>query len=144
MSPSRSKLSIAIPSGLRPMAAPSALRLKDSRRRLPQRARTLIMPPPLARKRQERSPVPTVSVESAPEPDQRQGAGQQGEDEKRPEIGPYLHPAIGLEQDAPHDTQEMRRRQHLTQGTGPARHAGEVKGEAGEQDGRQQEEHRHL
>ena len=49
-----------------------------------------------------------------------------------------------LQHDRPHDAQVMRERQRLADILRPDRHAGEREHEAGQQDVRQKEHHRHL
>ena len=52
--------------------------------------------------------------------------------------------AVALEQDAAHEDQEVRERQHVADHLRPLRHAAKRKHEAGEQQRRHEEEDRHL
>src|ERR1700687_1612581 len=84
------------------------------------------------------------SIERAPIAQERCDRNHEQNERNRPDMGRNLGRAAAFEQDASHDAQKMRERQHLTEGLRPFVHVTKRKHKAGEQDRGQEEEERHL
>src|SRR5262249_29936124 len=83
-------------------------------------------------------------VEGLPVAANRQGAHHDREERQGPEVRQHVDDAVALEEDAADETEGGGQREHLADDPCPLRHSGEREHETREQDGREDEEHRHL
>src|SRR5690606_4032515 len=86
----------------------------------------------------------SLSIQRLPVPIKRDQRHDEQEKQDRRHVRRDFHEAVSFQQYAARDTQEMGEREGLAKPLRPLRHTPEREHEAGQQDGRQKEKHRHL